>query len=481
MSKRRTFTQFFLTKNNSGKHISRENCLKTFTVHHIHQDWFWLVDTAESACSDASNFIGMLHKNLYKKVSIDGARKERVRWRKSKRGREKQILRNRDNRNTYLSSTEISAVCRQNVRVWEVGLHYFLFRITRALSTFPWLWCGSWSLRMLSIEKTWRSDMRNVMRKKRREPGLTLSQQEREREIYDSRAENWSTSPNFHSCLCLTNDPSFTFLSGRHELSQFRTQHIYVLLLQWHPRQPSRGKITMVAFKLRWADTQATSLACFCCVHMWVRQKRYICSSKAIDYDFLLLFCLNSKKASAWNTPSHARTLKPLYHQTPNVINSKMSLVLFLLCIMRKSFTLKASSGLFSVQIALYTGCSIPSGPLVRGMLLSAALISNRSVSWLPSIGHLTARNSHLSNKVKLSLAFQWRWERWDKVGVEERLQDGKERGQKTASSVPDHYCSSVVARVSHEARVIQVSIMSGAQRFLKFKLCLQAPLNLPN
>lgn len=148
-----------------------------------------------------------------------------------------------------------------------------------------------------------------------------------------------------------------------------------------------------------------------------------------------------------------------------------MSLVLFLLCIMRKSFTLKARSGLFSVQIALYTGCSIPSGPLVRGMLLSAALISNRSVSWLPSIGHLTARNSHLSNKVKLSLAFQWRWERWDKVGVEERLQDGKERGQKTASSVPDHYCSSVVARVSHEARVIQVSIMSGAQRFLKFKL----------
>lgn len=175
---------FFLTKNNSGKHISRENCLKTFTVHHIHQDWFWLVDTAESACSDASNFIGMLHKNLYKKVSIDGARKERVRWRKSKRGREKQILRNRDNRNTYLSSTEISAVCRQNVRVWEVGLHYFLFRITCALSTFPWLWCGSWSLRMLSIEKTWRSDMRNVMRKKRLEPGLTLSQQEREREKY---------------------------------------------------------------------------------------------------------------------------------------------------------------------------------------------------------------------------------------------------------------------------------------------------------
>lgn len=173
---------FFLTKNNSGKHISRENCLKTFTVHHIHQDWFWLVDTAESACSDASNFIGMLHKNLYKKVSIDGARKERVRWRKSKRGREKQILRNRDNRNTYLSSTEISAVCRQNVRVWEVGLHYFLFRITCALSTFPWLWCGSWSLRMLSIEKTWRSDMRNVMRKKRLEPGLTLSQQERESE-----------------------------------------------------------------------------------------------------------------------------------------------------------------------------------------------------------------------------------------------------------------------------------------------------------
>lgn len=124
----------------------------------------------------------ILYKNLYKKVSIDGARKERVRWRKSKRGREKQILRNRDNRNTYLSSTEISAVCRQNVRVWEVGLHYFLFRITRALSTFPWLWCGSWSLRMLSIEKTWRSDMRNVMRKKRLEPGLTLSQQERERE-----------------------------------------------------------------------------------------------------------------------------------------------------------------------------------------------------------------------------------------------------------------------------------------------------------
>lgn len=56
-------------------------------------------------------------------------------------------------------------------------------------------------------------------------------------------------------------------------------------------------------------------------------------------------------------------------------------------------------------------------------------------------------------------------------MGVEERLQDGKERGQKTASSVPDHYRSSVVARVSHEARVIQVSIMSGAQRFLKFKL----------
>lgn len=195
---------------------------------------------------------------------------------------------------------------------------------------------------------------------------------------------------------------------------------------------------------------------------------------------FLLLFCFNSKKASAWITPSHARTLKPLYHQTPNVINSKMSLVLFLLCIMRKSFTLKASSGLFSAQIALNTGCSIPSGPLVRGMLLSAALISNRSVSWLPSIGHLTARNSHLSNKVKLSLAFQWRWERWDKVGVEERLQDGKEwkrerteDSQLCARSLLLLCCCSCVAWSQSNSG--QYNVWSSA--FLKVQTCVSQHL----
>lgn len=413
----------------------------------------------------------MVHKNLYKKVSIDGARKERESWRKSKRGREKQILRNRDNRNTYLSSTEISAVCRQNVR--EVGLHCFLFRITRALSTFPWLWCGSWSLRMLSIEETWRSDMRNVMRKKRLEPGLTLSQQEREREsgIYDSRAENWSTSPNFHSCLCLTNDPSFTFLSGRHELSQFRTQHIYVVLLQWHPRQPPRGKITTAAFRIRRADKQATSLACFCFVHMWVTQKWHICSSKAIDYDFFFFavallqfqesFCLNY----SFSCQDSQATVPP------DFINSKMLLVLFFLCIMRKYFKLKASSGLFSVQIALYTGCSIPSGPLVRGMLLSAALISNRSVSWLPSIGHLTERNSHLSNKVKLSLAFQWRWERWDKAAGWKRGRT--EDSQLCARSLLLLCCCSCVAWSQSNSG--QYNVWSSA--FLKVQTCVSQHL----
>lgn len=208
--------------------------------------------------------LALLHKNLYKKASIDGARKER-----GIEG-EKQILENKDKRNTYLSPTEISAVCRRNVRLGEVGSHCFLFRITRALSTFPWLWCAPWSLCMLPIEKTCRSDMRNVMCETQLEPGLTLSLQERKK--YGSHAEISSMPPLISPPAASAWQMTILSLSWVADMRRLNSGHdLFVWYRFSDIPKPPWGRITTTAFKLRWADMQSTSLASFCCGHMSVQ------------------------------------------------------------------------------------------------------------------------------------------------------------------------------------------------------------------
>lgn len=119
---------------------------------------------------------------------------------------------------------------------------------------------------MVGTASAWcllRGHMRNVVRRKQLN---LLWHYPRGREKIWLTCWKLKYASQFPSCLSLTNDPSFTFLSSQHGLSQLRRQQIYVILLQWQPWNLG-GEITAAASKTRGADMRAASLTWFCRGH----------------------------------------------------------------------------------------------------------------------------------------------------------------------------------------------------------------------
>lgn len=247
-----------------------------------------------------------------------------------------------------LSSTEISTVCRQNVRLWKVGMHFCLFRIAAALSTFPLLWYGWSSVCVMSFEGACHSDMRNVMRRKQ----LNLAWHYPPRGKYDSRVENWSMSPNFPAASAW--QMTLLSLSWVANVGRLNSEDNRFM---WYCFNDSLcGKITAAAFKTRGADSPT-----FLCRGDKARLSSSLEVHTETIHEWKPVIYVSHKQWTDFQDSIFLSLILNFFFisLTTNILcymNSKLTP----LCIMCKTIKLKANSALFfltkehSVKVVQY-------------------------------------------------------------------------------------------------------------------------------
>lgn len=189
---------------------TKKNCMETLTVHHIHQDRSWPVDTDGCARSGASNSIGIQHKKVCKKVAADVTAGfvwgEMEGW------------------STNVSSTEMSTISRHNVRLksWRAFL-----RITAAVSaSIPSFGMVRAASALSHVKgRAWRLDPEKVCRK--------------QWNLHWHYPWRWGGKKNYNrcwklkyaswflSCLSMTNDPPSLSWVANVGSSQFGRKQIF--------------------------------------------------------------------------------------------------------------------------------------------------------------------------------------------------------------------------------------------------------------